>query len=155
MAWHDKGQRRGRGAAAHQSAGPAPGLEHLTVAATTPAVAASPSLADVTSLASALLQLPDSVVIVDEDGSVAWANSAAQRLFGRSLADGVGISGLTLVHPDDQELVLRSLSTIQGKEIGDPIEIRVESVTGWRLVEIVGTPLRLSDKTSCSSACAT
>ncbi len=42
--------------------------------------------------------------------------------------------------------MLRSLTTIQGKEVGDPIEIRVESVTGWRLVEIVGTPLKLSGK---------
>jgi diguanylate cyclase (GGDEF)-like protein/PAS domain S-box-containing protein len=51
------------------------------------------------------------------------------------------------VHPDDQELVLRSLTSIQDKEVGDPIEIRVDSVTGWRLVEIVGTPLELSGKT--------
>jgi diguanylate cyclase (GGDEF)-like protein/PAS domain S-box-containing protein len=101
---------------------------------------------DVASLAGAMLKLPDSVVIVDEAGNVAWGNSSAQRLFGRSLADGVGISGLSLVHPDDQELVLRSLTTIQDKEVGDPIEIRVESVTGWRLVEIVGTPLKLSGK---------
>ena len=101
---------------------------------------ASPSMEDVASLAGAMLKLPDSVVIVDEDGNVAWGNSSAQRLFGRSLADGVGISGLSLVHPDDQELVLRSLTTIQDKEVGDPIEIRVESVTGWRLVEIVGHP---------------
>lgn len=128
------------------NAGPAHGLEPVPGGDTTLPVAATPSLADVTSLAGALLQLPDSVVIVDEDGSVAWGNSAAQRLFGRSLADGVGISGLSLVHPDDQELVLRSLTTIQEKEVGDPIEIRVESVTGWRLVEIVGTPLKLSDK---------
>ena len=90
--------------------------------------------------------MPDSVVIVDENGNVAWGNSSAQRLFGRSLADTVGISGLSLVHPDDQELVLRSLTSIQDKDVGDPIEIRVESVTGWRLVEIVGTPLRLSGK---------
>jgi diguanylate cyclase (GGDEF)-like protein/PAS domain S-box-containing protein len=102
---------------------------------------------DVASLAGAMLKLPDSVVIVDEDGNVAWGNSSAQRLFGRSLPDGVGVSGLTLVHPDDQELVLRSLTSIQGKEVGDPIEIRVDSVTGWRLVEIVGTPLKLSGKT--------
>jgi diguanylate cyclase (GGDEF)-like protein/PAS domain S-box-containing protein len=101
---------------------------------------------DVASLAGAMLKLPDSVVIVDEAGNVAWGNSSAQRLFGRSLADGVGISGLSLVHPDDQELVLRSLTTIQDKEVGDPIEIRVESGTGWRLVEIVGTPLTLSGK---------
>ena len=53
---------------------------------------------------------------------------------------------MNLVHPDDQELVLRSLTTIQDKEVGDPIEIRVESVTGWRPVEFVGTPLRLSGK---------
>ena len=109
-------------------------------------VAAAPSMEDVTSLAGAMLKLPDSVVIVDEEGNVAWGNSSAQRLFGRSLADGVGISGLSLVHPDDQELVLRSLTSIQDKEVGDPIEIRVESATGWRLVEIVGTPLELSGK---------
>ena len=42
--------------------------------------------------------------------------------------------------------MLRSLTSIQDKDVGDPIEIRVESVTGWRLVEIVGTPLRLSGK---------
>ena len=101
---------------------------------------------DVASLAGALLKFPDSVVIVDEEGNVAWGNSSAQELFGRSLSEGVGISGLSLVHPDDQELVLRSLTSIQDKQVGDPIEIRVESVTGWRLVEIVGTPLRLSGK---------
>ncbi len=134
-----------RGRAVQGGAGPALGLEPV-LEADTPPVAVTQSLADVTSLAGALLQLPDSVVIVDEDGSVAWGNSAAQRLFGRSLADGVGTSGLSLVHPDDQELVLRSLTTIQDKEVGDPIEIRVQSVTGWRLVEIVGTPLKLSDK---------
>ncbi len=103
-------------------------------------------MADVASLTGALLKLPDSVVIVDGDGNVAWGNSSAERLFGRSLADGIGISGLSLVHPDDQELVLRSLTSIQDKDVGDPIEIRVESATGWRLVEIVGTPLKLSGK---------
>jgi diguanylate cyclase (GGDEF)-like protein/PAS domain S-box-containing protein len=132
--------------ARQDEAGPAGGLESEPGVPATAPTAAAPSMADVASLAGALLKLPDSVVIVDEDGNVAWGNAAAQRLFGRSLADGVGISGLSLVHPDDQELVLRSLTTIQGKEVGDPIEIRVESATGWRLVEIVGTPLRLSEK---------
>ncbi len=103
-------------------------------------------MADVASLTGALLKLPDSVVVLDEQGNVAWGNSSALRFFGRSLDDGVGISGLSLVHPDDHELVLRSLTTIQDKEVGDPIEIRVQSATGWRLVEIVGTPLQLSGK---------
>lgn len=107
---------------------------------------ANPSVEDVASFAGAMLKLPDSVVIVDEDGNIAWGNSSAQRLFGRSVADVIGTSGLSLVHPDDHELVLRSLTSIQDKDVGDPIEIRVESATGWRLVEIVGTPLRLSGK---------
>jgi diguanylate cyclase (GGDEF)-like protein/PAS domain S-box-containing protein len=111
-----------------------------------PSSEASPTIEDVASLAGAMLKLPDSVVIVDEDGIVTWGNSSAQQLFGRSLADTIGISGLDLVHPDDHELVLRSLTSIQDKAVGDPIEIRVQSVTGWRLVEIVGTPLRLSGK---------
>ncbi len=97
-------------------------------------------------MASALLKLPDSVVIVDEEGNVAWGNASALRLFGLTMSDGVGISGLSLVHPDDHELVLRSLTSIQSKDVGDPIEIRVKSVTGWRLVEIVGTPLQLSGR---------
>ena len=101
---------------------------------------------DVASLAGAMLKRPDSVVIVDDAGNVAWGNSSAQRLFGRSLADTVGISGLSLVHPDDQEFVLRSLTSVQAKDVGTPIEIRIKSVTGWRLVEIVGTPLRLSGR---------
>ena len=112
----------------------------------TPSVPAAPSMADLTSFAAALLKLPDSVIIVDEEGKVAWGNSSAQRMFGRSLDDGIGISSLSLVHPYDQELVLRSLATIQDKDVGDPIEIRVESVTGWRLVEVIGTPVRLSGK---------
>ena len=106
----------------------------------------NPSAADVASFAGAMLKLPDSVVIVDEEGNVVWGNPSALRMFGLTLADGVGISGLSLVHPDDHELVLRSLTTIQNKDVGDPIEIRVQSVTGWRLVEIVGTPLQLSGR---------
>ena len=141
---HEKRAKRSRGTgqdatAAAPGPGAVPGPDALLTAA-------PPSMADVASLTGALLKLPDSVVIVDEEGNVAWGNSAAERLFGRSLADDVGISGLSLVHPDDQELVLRSLTSIQDKDIGDPIEIRVESATGWRLVEIVGTPLRLSGK---------
>ena len=112
-------------------------------------------MADVASLTGALLKLPDSVVIVDENGNVAWGNSSARAPVRSVAGRRVGISGLSLVHPDDQELVLRSLTSIQDKEVGDPIEIRVESATGWRLVEIVGTPLKLSGKNLSSSACAT
>jgi len=145
VTWREKrrGQRQapGRAAVGAHDARPSP------PGAGTPPTDAAPSVENVASLAGAMLKLPDSVVIVDEDGNVAWGNSSAQRLFGRSLDDGIGVSGLSLVHPDDQELVLRSLTSIQDKEVGDPIEIRVDAATGWRLVEIVGTPLTLSGKT--------
>ena len=70
-----------------------------------------------------------------------WANRAAERLFSRSLRDSKGMSGLELVHPEDLELVLRSLVSIQDKEVGTAIEVRVNTSTGWRLVEVLGAPV--------------
>ena len=86
----------------------------------------------------AFLRLPDAIVMVDTTGNIVWGNPSAERMFERSIGDTVGRSGLDLVHPDDQELVLRSLSTIQGRDVGTPIEIRINAASGWRLVEIVG-----------------
>ncbi len=91
------------------------------------------------SMVEAFVHLPDAIVLVDGTGTIVWGNRSAERIFERSLGDWQGHSGLDLVHPDDQELVLRSLSSIQDKEVGSPIEIRVQAARGWRLVEIVGT----------------
>jgi diguanylate cyclase (GGDEF)-like protein/PAS domain S-box-containing protein len=147
VGWYDKGVGQLRGRTWRRENGAhALGASLNTAVAPVVAAPSAPSMADVSSFAGAMLKLPDSVVIVDEDGNVIWGNATALGLFGLSMADSVGISGLSLVHPDDHELVLRSLTTIQGKEVGDPIEIRVKSVTGWRLVEIVGTPLTLSGR---------
>ena len=90
----------------------------------------------------AFLHLPDAIVMVDPTGNIVWGNPSAERMFERSIADTVGRSGLDLVHPDDQELVLRSLSTIQGRDVGTPIEIRINAASGWRLVEVVGTTVQ-------------
>ena len=86
-------------------------------------------------------EFPDVAVIVGPDGCIKWGNRAGETLFGRSVESSVGLSALDFVHPDDIELVLRSLTSIQGKETGAPIELRVRSATGWRLVEVVGTPV--------------
>jgi PAS domain S-box-containing protein len=51
------------------------------------------------------------------------------------------MSGIQLVHPEDLELVLLSMATIQSKVIGSPIEIRLQTATGWRLMELVGAPV--------------
>jgi len=85
--------------------------------------------------------LPDAVIIVDAQGQLVWANHTAESLFGRSVDEVIGSSGLDLVHPEDMELVLRSLVSVQAKEVGAPIELRLKTDEGWRLMELVGSPL--------------
>jgi diguanylate cyclase (GGDEF)-like protein/PAS domain S-box-containing protein len=92
-------------------------------------------------IARLLGELPDTVIVVDSQGRVQWANRTAERLFNRSLRDSLGISGLELVHPEDLELVLRSLVSIQEKDVGTTIEVRVNTSHGWRLVEVLGAPV--------------
>ena len=85
--------------------------------------------------------LPDAVAVIDGEGALQWANHTAEQLFGRSIHDSVGLSGLELVHPEDLEFVLLSLETVQDKEVGTPIEIRLATATGWRLVELIGSSI--------------
>lgn len=86
-------------------------------------------------------QLPDAVVVIDITGTVSRANRAAERIMGRSPADFIGSNGLDLVHPDDLALAALSLASVEGKDVGTPIELRVATADGWRLVEVVGAPL--------------
>ncbi len=86
-------------------------------------------------------ELPDAVIVIDAHGVLQWANRTAEVLLGRSMADVIGVNGLDLVHPDDMELVLLSLATVQEKRVGSPIEIRLLTTTGWRLMELIGSPV--------------
>jgi diguanylate cyclase (GGDEF)-like protein/PAS domain S-box-containing protein len=86
-------------------------------------------------------ELPDAVIVIDAHGVLQWGNRTAEELLGRSMADVIGINGLDLVHPDDMELVLLSLATVQEKHVGSPIEIRLLTTTGWRLMELIGSPV--------------
>ena len=92
-------------------------------------------------LAHLLAEIPDAVVVLDHEGRLQWGNHAAERLFGRLLDESIGLPALELVHPDDLELVLRSLASVQRKEIGTLIEVRAKAVTGWRLLEVLGAPV--------------
>ncbi|MGA2836382.1 MAG: sensor domain-containing diguanylate cyclase [Acidimicrobiales bacterium] len=87
-----------------------------------------------------LRELPDAVVVVDSVGDVRWGNSTAERLFGRPVHDSIGISGLDFVHPGDLPFVLLALDSVQDKDVGAPIEVRLRTPTGWRLVELIGSP---------------
>jgi diguanylate cyclase (GGDEF)-like protein/PAS domain S-box-containing protein len=92
-------------------------------------------------LATLLRELPDVVVVIDAEARVLWGNRAAEQLFSRTAANSVGMSGLELVHPEDIEFVLVSLTTIQGKGVGTPIEVRLHTPSGWRLMELIGAPV--------------
>ena len=93
-----------------------------------------------------LAELPDCVLVLNESGHVQWGNKAAERLFGRSMRDSIGFLALELVHPDDLELVLRSFESVQRKDVGTLIEVRAKTPSGWRLLEVVGTPIGWSDE---------
>ncbi|MGD0851965.1 MAG: EAL domain-containing protein [Acidimicrobiales bacterium] len=97
-------------------------------------------------LARLLDAFPEIVVVLDAMGNVLWANHLAEVLFDRSLEDAIGMSGIDLVHPDDLEIVLRSLETVQSKSVGSPLEIRAKVGDDWRLIELIGTPVPWFEK---------
>jgi len=92
-------------------------------------------------LARLLNSFPEIVVVLDAVGNVLWVNELALELFGRSLESAIGTSAVNLVHPDDLEIVLRSLETIQTKSVGTVLEIRAQIGDEWRLIELIGTPV--------------
>jgi len=84
--------------------------------------------------------LPDPVVLIGSLGEVRWANRAAEQLFGVILADTVGRNILEFLHPDDAQVAALAVSSVQGKEVGSLLEVRVRGDHGWHLVEARGTP---------------
>jgi diguanylate cyclase (GGDEF)-like protein/PAS domain S-box-containing protein len=97
-------------------------------------------------LARLLHSLPEIVVVLDAQGNVLWANHLAEVLFDRTLESAIGTSAIDLVHPDDLEIVLRSLETVQSKSVGAPLEIRAKIGDGWRLIELIGAPVPWFEK---------
>ncbi len=83
---------------------------------------------------------PDSLLLVDPLLQVLWANQSAERLFGVKLDDSGGMSGLDLIHPDDIEIAALAMTSVQSKDVGTPLEVRVLAHDGWRLVELIGAP---------------
>jgi diguanylate cyclase (GGDEF)-like protein/PAS domain S-box-containing protein len=92
-------------------------------------------------LARLLEELPDVVIVLDAEGRLLWGNARAEAMFEVTLEEYRGRSALDLVHPDDLELVGCSLVSIQNKEIGTTLEVRAKIPSGWRLLELIGTPV--------------
>jgi PAS domain S-box-containing protein len=85
--------------------------------------------------------LPDAVIVIDSLARIVWANTAAERMFVLPLDSVVGANGLDFIHPDDFQLAALSISSVQSKEVGTLIELRVRAGETWRLVELLGSPI--------------
>jgi diguanylate cyclase (GGDEF)-like protein/PAS domain S-box-containing protein len=86
--------------------------------------------------------LPDPVFLIDDLGQLVFSTSAASRMLGWDVESWTGRSVLDLVHPDDLAMCLVSLESVQEKEVGTPIDIRVRTAGGgWRYLQVVGAPL--------------
>jgi diguanylate cyclase (GGDEF)-like protein/PAS domain S-box-containing protein len=92
-------------------------------------------------LAAIAAALPDAVLVVDAMAQVRWANHAAERLFGMPIDQAIGQNGLDFIHPDDLQLAVLALTSVQSKEVGTLLELRIRGADGWRLVEMIGAPL--------------
>jgi diguanylate cyclase (GGDEF)-like protein/PAS domain S-box-containing protein len=103
-------------------------------------------------LEAVLAALPDLVIVIDSESRLTFANASAQRILGWPVPDWLGRSVVSLVHPDDLNMVLAALGTITEKAVGTAIEVRVATADGeWRLLELVGTNL-LADPNVCGVA---
>lgn len=84
-------------------------------------------------------QLPDPVLVLDGDARLRWANQAATEALGWQLSEWAGRPVTLLVHPDDAAVAVGALGTIQGKDLGTPIELRVQTADErWCRVEVRG-----------------
>jgi diguanylate cyclase (GGDEF)-like protein/PAS domain S-box-containing protein len=91
--------------------------------------------------ATIAMALPDSVLLIDPSANVKWGNPAAERLFGMTMDDVAGRSGLEFIHPDDLQVAALAMTSVQGKDVGTLLELRLRTANGWRLVEVRGAPL--------------
>lgn len=83
--------------------------------------------------------LPDPVVVIDAEAVVLWTNHAGEEQLGW-LADEVrGRAGTELIHPDDVATAMTAMLSVQDKDVGTPVELRVRARDGsYRLVELRG-----------------
>ena len=80
-------------------------------------------------------------MLIGAFGEVRWVNRAAEQLFGVTLADTAGRNILEYLHPDDVQVATLAVASVQDKEVGTLLEVRVRGVDGWHLVEVRGAAL--------------
>ena len=85
---------------------------------------------------SMLDAIPDSILVVDAEIRLVYANDACVRSLGHDRAEWIGRPVFELVHPDDVHLVVARMATLEGS----PIEVRILGGDGmWRRWEVLAT----------------
>ena len=93
--------------------------------------------------------LPDCVLVVDSFGVIRFLNRAAEEQLGYRSTDWVGQTVFKVIDEDDVAVVLSSLESVQSKQVGTPVEVRVRDAWGtvhWN--EVIGRPVVLDDGAS-------
>ena len=90
------------------------------------------------------------MAILDEDGTIRYANPAAAWLIGRAPARLVGVPVLALIHNDDRRRMRRDFQeVVAGRGTGKRVEYRLQAVDGsWKTISAVASDL--SDLSSTS-----
>ncbi len=113
---------------------------------TRPPLSPSPSAAEPTGdpwgppeAAAVLGSLPDPVIVIDAAGALRWANHRAEVELGFSTEVERGRSVTERIHPDDLVTAASSLDTVQRKDLGSSVELRVrDSRDRWAHYEVRG-----------------
>jgi diguanylate cyclase (GGDEF)-like protein/PAS domain S-box-containing protein len=86
-----------------------------------------------------LASLPDAVIVVDAHARLVWANQTAETVFGWRMDELRGEPVDFLCHPDDVATAMVSLDSVQRKDVGTAVEIRVRDRAGtYRTYEVRG-----------------
>ncbi len=94
-------------------------------------------------LAALVEHVSDLILVMDADGVITFASSAAQRMLGLDLdaSSDPAPTLFDLVHPDDAVASLDELVRIDADGHGLPVLLRLEGPTGYRRLQAVVTDL--------------
>ncbi len=97
-------------------------------------------------LGSLVDHVAETVVVLDEAGTVVFVNRGAERMLGHAAGDWIGRSALEIVHPDDlavaYELLVSSQAT--GPGVKEPVVHRIATADGgWMPMEVITSNVAL------------
>jgi PAS domain S-box-containing protein len=84
---------------------------------------------------------PDSIVVIDRDLVISEASPGTERIFGYLKEDRIGLSALTIIHPDDQPFVTAELERMFANASDELVSYRFRAHHAdehWLIIETHG-----------------